>query len=87
MADLQKLIAEAERGGGKVPPGCYAEYGYALLEEGQRDVAIENFAKERDSWPESRFFMEKMIRNTQRQGDPQAPAAKGESRTAEETST
>jgi hypothetical protein len=87
VASLKKLIAEAEQAGGKVPPGCYAEYGYALLEEGQRDAAVEYFAKERDLWPESRLFMEKMIQNAQRQGGPQAPAAKAATDAIEEAPT
>jgi hypothetical protein len=86
VANLKEVIAKAEQGGGKVPPGCYAEYGYALLEEGQRDAAVEYFTKERDLWPESRAFMDKMIQNTQRQGVPQAPAAKAAPRAVEEAS-
>lgn len=50
--------AEAKR---KVPPGLYAEYGYMLLDKGERDGAIIYFAKERDLWPESRVLMTKVI--------------------------
>jgi hypothetical protein len=75
---LKKVILEAEQGGEKVPPGCYAEYGYALLEEGQHRAAISYFQKERDLWPESRAFMEKMIRNAERlEGKGSGASAKG----------
>ncbi len=69
---LRTVVLEAEQAGKKVPPGCYAEYGYVLLEEGQKTEAIAYFGKERDLWPESRELMEKMIRNAQRVG-PQSP--------------
>jgi hypothetical protein len=72
VANLKKVVLESEKAGKKVPPGCYAEYGYVLLEEGQKDQAIAYFGKERDLWPESRELMEKMIRNAQRIG-PQSP--------------
>lgn len=60
---LKTAVLEAEQEGRKVPPGLYAEYGYALLEEGQRKEAVVYFEKEKTKWPESRLLMEKMIRN------------------------
>ena len=69
---LKTIVLEAEQSGRKVPPGIYAEYGYALYEEGQYDQAATYFQKERDLWPESRTFMEKMLRNAQRQAAPGA---------------
>lgn len=45
----------------KVPPGLYAEYGYALLEAGQDGQAIIYFQKERDMWPESEAYMDNVI--------------------------
>lgn len=61
---LQEIIIDAEKSG-KVPPGIYGEYGYALLESGQHNEAIRYFNKERKRWPESRHFMSKMIRNVE----------------------
>jgi len=66
VASLKTIILDSERLGVKVPPGIYAEYGYALYEEGSTADAILYFKKERDLWPESRGFMEKMITNAQR---------------------
>jgi len=75
---LRTVTRAAEAEGKKVPPGVCAEFGYALLEEGQYDQAVTWFQKERDRWPESRFFMEKMIRNAQRLGAQGArPAGQG----------
>jgi hypothetical protein len=72
---LKTVIVEAEQSGRKVPPGLYAEYGYALYEEHAWPQAIVYFEKERAKWPESAALMDKMIRNAQRQaGNAPAPA-------------
>jgi len=44
-----------------VPPGLYAEYGYALLELGDEQAALAYFAKEQETWPESAYLMTKVI--------------------------
>ncbi|HEY6911205.1 MAG TPA: DUF4810 domain-containing protein [Myxococcales bacterium] len=76
VAKLAGIIQEAEATGGMVPPGCYAEYGWALYEEGRTDEAVANFEKESKRWPESRPLMEKLIRNAARaRGATPAPAA------------
>lgn len=82
VTNLKTIIAEAEQAGAKVPPGMYAEFGYALFEEGQRDGAVTYFEKEKALWPESRVFMDKMILNAQRQ-PVVVPASTGEATAAE----
>jgi len=68
LEKLKALVTEAEStGGGKVPPGLYAEYGFALHEAGRTDEAVIYFRKEKEKWPESAVMMDKMIRNVQRQ--------------------
>lgn len=74
VASLKTSILEAEQDGKRVAPGLYAEYGYALYEEGSPKEAIVNFQKEKEKWPESRFLMEKMIRNAERRASPASPA-------------
>ena len=72
---LKIAVLEAEQQGRKVPPGLYAEFGYALYEEGAFPQAITYFQKEREKWPESRVLMDKMIRNAERRaGQPSPPA-------------
>ncbi len=61
---LKTIILNSERAG-KVPPGIYAEYGYMFYENHNFSQAIIYFQKEHDLWPESRIFMEKMIKNAQ----------------------
>ena len=63
---LGQIVQKAEVEKDKVPPGLYAEYGYALFEAGRLDEAITYYRKEREEWEESRVFMDKMIRNTRR---------------------
>ncbi len=80
VAALKEIILAAPREGKTVPPGIYAEYGYALLEEGNGAEAVGWFERERDTWPESRVFMEKMIVNARRtvpasQTPPAGPAS------------
>ena len=44
LEKLNVLVTKAETtGGGKVPPGLYAEYGFALYEAGQTDATYELF--------------------------------------------
>jgi hypothetical protein len=74
LEHLKQVIEKAETSQDKVPPGIYAEYGYALFTNGQIDDAITFYAKERDTWPESRVFMEKMIRNTQKVRESRPPS-------------
>lgn len=61
VAGLKSIIEYAELSKEKVPPGIYAEYGYALYETGKAIDAIMFYKKEADSWPESKMLMSKMI--------------------------
>lgn len=63
LEKLQEIVREGEVSG-NVPPGVYAEYGFALYEKGQYEDATKFFQKEHDKWPESRTLMRKMIANS-----------------------
>lgn len=63
LTSLKTTLLEAQQEGRRVPPGLFAEYGYALLEEGSTREAVVYFEKEKATWPESAVLMEKMIRN------------------------
>ena len=73
---LRVVIDGAEQAGERVPPGCYAEYGYALYEEARYEDASRYFRLEREKWPESGVLMQKMIGLADRRGgkEPAAPA-------------
>jgi len=62
---LKETIDEAESEN-RVPPGIYAEYGFAMYERGKMEQAVLYYQKESDKWPESRFLMAKMINNAQK---------------------
>ncbi|MDA0197117.1 MAG: DUF4810 domain-containing protein [Bacteroidetes bacterium] len=66
IKSLEEIILKSEDGG-NIPPGLYAEYGYVFYEEGAYEQAIIYFEKEHAVWPESRIFMNKMIRNANSQ--------------------
>ncbi len=72
LEGIYEVIREGEAEN-RVPPGIYAEYGYLLYERGKFTDASVWFAKERDKWPESRFFMDRMITLANGKGR-QAPA-------------
>ena len=63
---LAEIVKNAEDKN-KVPPGLFAEYGYALYEIGKISEAITYFEKEKAKWPESNVLMTKMINNAKRQ--------------------
>lgn len=65
LKSLKKIVDRGEIQH-RVAPGLYAEYGNFLLESGDVAGALVYFEKEKTLWPESRFFMEKMIRNAQK---------------------
>jgi hypothetical protein len=75
---LKTIILASEEQGRKVPPGIYAEYGFALDEEGRTQEAVAHYQKEKAHWPESAVLMDKMIRNAgRRAGTPPPPDASG----------
>lgn len=63
---LKNTIGKGDESG-KVPPGIYAEYGFALYEKGKIQESIIYFQKEHDKWPESRVLMSKMSITAQKQ--------------------
>ncbi len=59
---LDEIIKSSESGNKKVPPGIYAEYGYLQLQAGRNQEAIKLFELEEKNWPESKVFMERIIK-------------------------
>lgn len=62
---LKESLEDAEAAKA-VPPGIYAEYGFLLYEQGNSLESIKYYQKEYDMWPESRFFMSKMMSSAQK---------------------
>ena len=59
---LTSIISTADSKHAQVPPGIYAEYGYLQLQQGKNLAAVELFRQEEAHWPESKVFMERMIK-------------------------
>jgi hypothetical protein len=67
---LKKAVEEAiENAGdsksGRVAPGLYANLGYFYLKAGQNKKAIESFKKEKEIYPESAHFMNRVIKKAE----------------------
>lgn len=60
---LEAHLSEMERSKLKAAPGLYAELGTLYLQSGSSEKAMSFYAKERDSWPESRVLMTALIQN------------------------
>lgn len=60
-ADVEQTIAEGKR----VPPGVHAHLGYMEYLIGNQSQAREEFAAERELYPESRVFMNRIIKQLQ----------------------
>ena len=73
---LRELIAEAESTQKRVPPGVYADYGFMFYKRGDKSSAINYFEKEKSLYPESSFFMVKLIERIKLQSNP--PVAAGD---------
>lgn len=62
QAAIEKAIENRKDGRSqRVAPGMYANLGYLYLKAGKADRAIENFEKEKATYPEAIIFMDRMI--------------------------
>ena len=61
-ASLAAIIDAAGKNHAIVPPGIYAEYGYLQMQQGKNLAAVELFKQEETHWPESKVFMDRMIK-------------------------
>jgi len=59
VGNMQKLELHIQ----KLAPGLYADLGTMYLQAGDKAKATANFAKERDTWPESAGLMNALINN------------------------
>lgn len=73
---LESHIAAMDKTGQKIAPGLLAELGTLYLQSGSSEKAIAMYARERDTWPESRGLMTAMINNLERRAKAQAEVKK-----------
>lgn len=61
--NLEEHISKMEKSGKKVAPGLYAELGTLYFQAGKGEAALDLYQKEKNTWPESAFLMDALIRN------------------------
>lgn len=65
LVALESAIASGEKNN-NVAPGMYAETGFLFLSKGDAVKAITYFSKEKETWPESSYLMDRMIQSASR---------------------
>ncbi len=72
-AQAEQALREqmVEYGTGKhVPPGVYADYGFLLFRRGDIGGALAYFEKEKSTFPESSYLMDKLIARIKKKTSP-----------------
>ena len=62
MATYEKMISRQTGTRNTIAPGICAEYGYMLIQSGKREEGINYLKKEVELYPESRVFIERIIK-------------------------
>jgi hypothetical protein len=58
---LEAAAAKAASANKSVPPGYHAQLGYLYFQTGKPDLAAQAFARERDLFPESKVYMDRLL--------------------------
>jgi hypothetical protein len=58
---LEAAAAKAASTNKSVPPGYHAQLGYLYFQTGKPDLAAQAFARERDLFPESKVYMDRLL--------------------------
>lgn len=64
--EYKKIIKKQKGTRGIVPPGVYADYGFFLLQSNRVEEGKEILNKEMDLYPESKIFIGKIIKMTEK---------------------
>lgn len=64
IKNYEKIIEKQKDSRKIVPPGIYADYGFALLEARRNEEAKAMFAKEIELYPESEVFISSLIKRS-----------------------
>lgn len=62
MKTYQRIITKAENQNSRIAPGIYAEYGFFLMKNGKRDEGLTYITKEKELYPESTPFIDRLIK-------------------------
>ena len=66
MAQYKKVISAQKGARGVVPPGVNAEYGYLLVNAGQKEEGLTLLKQEVALYPESEKFISRIIKQVQK---------------------
>jgi hypothetical protein len=61
-------VEKSKTSGLLVPPGIYAEYGFVLAQEGKSEEAQVYFNLEKEKYPESKIFVDRLISTLGKKG-------------------
>lgn len=73
LAALESAIGAAELEGRRVPPGRHAELGYLLARQSRAEEARAQFLKERELYPESAVYIDRLLGESTGAQQPAAP--------------
>ena len=62
IKSYQQIIKKQEGTRKTVPPGIYADYGFILLQSGKTEEGKEMLIKEISLYPESKVFIERILK-------------------------
>lgn len=66
VKEITKVIENQSGTRKTVPPGIYAEYGFYLYKNGQKEEALEMLKKETEIYPESSVYISRIINQIQK---------------------
>ncbi len=66
MTEYLKVIDNQQGTRKVVPPGLYAEYGYALCMEGKKEEGLKYMNKEIELYPESKTYISRIIKQLEK---------------------
>jgi len=65
---LADIMEKSKTRGLLVPPGIYSEYGFILAQEGKFEEAQGYFNLEKEKYPESKIFVDRLINTLGKKG-------------------
>jgi len=71
---MEMILSESEKNNLRVPPGVYAELGYIYFRQNKKDLAIQNYHREKALYPESALLMDRLENAAKRAEEPKSPA-------------
>jgi len=63
MTELEAIVQGSKEHNLRVPPGVYCELGYMYAKKGDKNKALELFALEKTTYPESTHFINRLVQS------------------------